>query len=366
MDVATVPRRVQQPGNPGYQRPLESGRAPAPTAPAQRPPVRRARSRSPVAREDRWALDLDARETSDSGRFNWRGLLHRFFRVAVRPGRGEIYLRWLRDRAGRPVGCAFPVAVLNLKGGVGKTTIVEALGSTFADVRNGGVIAVDLDSGDLAERHGRRHRVNMIDILADGSITRYLDERAHAYKNGSGLDVLGLPDYAPSEWRIEHDDFVKAFSALKKHYSVVLVDCVKSMKSTVMKAVLLESRALVIVSDASVDALKKTRVTLNWLRDNGYQRLLESTVLVVNHTDRRRTNASVSTELGQLVGRVACVVMLPFDRHLRDGTQVTLEQMSRKSRLRYLELAAVLGDMSSGAALQRDHPAEIGANPLSV
>ena len=53
------------------------------------------------------------------------------------------------------MGGAFPIAVLNLKGGVGKTAVVEALGSTFADVRHDRIIAVDIDAGDLAERHGR-------------------------------------------------------------------------------------------------------------------------------------------------------------------------------------------------------------------
>ena len=55
------------------------------------------------------------------------------------------------------MGGAFPIAVLNFKGGVGKTAVVEALGSTFAAVRDDRVLALDIDAGDLAERHGRRN-----------------------------------------------------------------------------------------------------------------------------------------------------------------------------------------------------------------
>lgn len=65
------------------------------------------------------------------------------------------------------MGNAFPIAVLNLKGGVGKTAVVEALGSTFADVRNDRIIAVDIDSGHLADRHGRRNALSMADLLLD-------------------------------------------------------------------------------------------------------------------------------------------------------------------------------------------------------
>ena len=71
------------------------------------------------------------------------------------------------------MGGAFPIAVLNLKGGVGKTAVVEALGSTFAEVRDDRVIAVDIDAGDLAERHGRRNPLSMADLLADEAVTRY-------------------------------------------------------------------------------------------------------------------------------------------------------------------------------------------------
>ncbi len=75
------------------------------------------------------------------------------------------------------MGGAFPIAVLNFKGGVGKTAVVEALGSTFADMRHDRVIAVDIDAGDLAERHGRRNPLSKADLLIDGAVTQYADVR---------------------------------------------------------------------------------------------------------------------------------------------------------------------------------------------
>ncbi|ORA24300.1 MinD/ParA family ATP-binding protein [Mycobacterium angelicum] len=362
VDVATVPRRVQQLSNPAYQRQAMATGGPA-TAPFRRVPTPASTGPEKVASGA--APDFDASPAWRSGRFDWRRLLERIRQIRSRPSRDELYLNWLRDRASRPVGNAYPIAVLNLKGGVGKTTVVEALGSTLADVRNGGVIAIDLDTGDLAERHGRRRQINMAETLADGSVPPYLDERAHAYRNGSGLDVLGLPKYSPSEWRREHDDFVSGLSKLGKSYSVLLVDCLKSVNSGVMRAVLVESRALVIVSGASVDALRKTRTTLNLLRDNGYQRLLESAVLVVNRTDRSRPRAAANTELAQLSGRVGAVFILPFDRHVREGAEIVLERLNRKSRRRYLELAAVLVDLAASSAVERNAVAEIGAYPRS-
>src|SRR5262245_11301090 len=107
---------------------------------------------SPVRRErlpGGTALDqLDTEESA--GGFSWRDLFWRISRMDFGPGKGSAYERELRDHIRTPVGSAFPIAVLNLKGGVGKTAVVEALGSTFADVRNDRVIAVDIDGEDLS------------------------------------------------------------------------------------------------------------------------------------------------------------------------------------------------------------------------
>jgi MinD-like ATPase involved in chromosome partitioning or flagellar assembly len=245
-----------------------------------------------------------------------------------------------------PVGSAFPIAVLNLKGGVGKTAVVEALGSTFADARNDRVIAVDVDAGDLGDRHGNRNPLSMVDLLAD-RVTRYPDVRAHTCRNRAGLEVLGLPDYARSDWLIERDHVVKAFSILRNHYGVVLMDCSKALKSTVMRAVLLESRALVVVTNASIDAIKKTRTTLDWLANNGYHKRIESTVLAINHTERAKPNALTARWLEQLSAQFTPerVVVLPFDQHVHEGKEMALDRLSKQSRRRYLEIAAALADM---------------------
>ena len=102
--------------------------------------------------------------------------------------------------------------------------MVEALGSTFAEARDDRIIAVDIDAGDLVDRHGRRSPLSIADLVSHNAVTRYIDVRAHTYMNSFGLEVLGLPDYSRTDWRLGRGDVVKAFSILRKHYSLVLVD----------------------------------------------------------------------------------------------------------------------------------------------
>jgi MinD-like ATPase involved in chromosome partitioning or flagellar assembly len=333
-----------------------SPRPAQPPPPTSSPPPPRAPSRPHRERlPGGTALDsLDEPELDDSGGFDWRHLVHRVTGIKLGPGKGSRYEQELRARIRKGVGGGFPIAVLNLKGGVGKTSVVEALGSTFAHVRKDRIVAVDTDAGDLAERHGRHNPLSMADLLADNTVSQYSDVRAHTYMNSFGFEVLGLPDYARTDWRLERHDVARTFSILRKHYSVMLVDCPKALNSPVMDAVLPESRALVVVTSTSLDAVRKTRTSLEWLYCNGYRRLMKSTVLVINHVEPGKVDNVAAKELEELSARVAATVVLPFDRHVREGKQIGLDRMSRESRRCYLELAATLADMFPGIFAERE------------
>ena len=331
-----------------------------PSRPAQPPTARapaRRRGPSPFRREPTLggtALDgLDQRDSKGAAEFSWRELLHRVTGVDLGPGRDSAYESDLRNRVRAPVGGAFPIAVLNFKGGVGKTAVVEALGSTFAAVRDDRIIAVDIDAGDLAERHGRPNPLSIADLLVDDAVTQYPDVRAHTYMNSFGLEVLGLPDYARADWRLERHHVVKAFSILRKHYSVVLVDCVKAINSAAMDAVLPEARALVVVTSTSIDAIRKTKTTLEWLWHDGYRQLTSSTVLAINHVEPSKVTVVAAKELDELAACVAATVVLPFDRHVHDGNEIGLDRLSKESRRSYLEMAAVLADMFPGKGMEQ-------------
>ena len=84
------------------------------------------------------------------------------------------------------------------------------------------------------------------------------------------------------------------------------------------------------------------------MRNNGYQKLLASTVLAINHTDSLRPDTLARKELEELSAQVGATVVLPFDRHLREGKEISLDLMSKESRRCYLELAAALVDRFPG------------------
>jgi MinD-like ATPase involved in chromosome partitioning or flagellar assembly len=347
-------RYPQQPPAPWQGQPNQPGLPVQPEQPEHRPvpalrePLVPAHAHThPPARPV--ALDqLDIKRRKVPAKQGWRGALYALARINLGPGKDESYELALQERVRRIVRTTFPVAVLNLKGGVGKTVVVEALGSTFAEVRGDRVIAVDLDTdcGNLIDRHGRESSLSIVDLVSDTSVTRYLDVRAHTSMNGSRLEVLDGPNYARTDRPIDRDDFDKALPILKEHYSLVLMDCGTGLKTDIMDGILREARGLVIVTSASIDAMRETDMTVEWLRQNGYQRLLESAILVINHNDRGKPNVDVDRAVEQWSRQIRNehIVILPFDGHVHEGKEMTLELLNKKSRRRYLQIAALLAD----------------------
>ena len=101
----------------------------------------------------------------------WRGAVYRGSGHVLNPGPSlpEQRRRELEHRLRTPIDGSRRVVVMSRKGGVGKTTITLALGSTFALLRGDRVIAVDAnpDAGNLAHRVAPPHDRTVTDVLRD-------------------------------------------------------------------------------------------------------------------------------------------------------------------------------------------------------
>jgi MinD-like ATPase involved in chromosome partitioning or flagellar assembly len=293
---------------------------------------------------------LQLRRKSVPAKQGWRAAVHNVTRINLPPGRDEVYELALKDRVQRMVRTTFPIAVMGVKGGVGKTVVTEVLGSTFSAVRGDRVIAVDLDpdAGNLISRHGRESGLSLADLAAEGASTRYLDVRAHTSQNkATRLEVLTGPDFVSAPTPLQRDEIDAVMPILGEHYSLVLMDTGTGLKTALMDTVLRQSRALVMVSSASIDSLEETQVSLEWLGHSGYQDQLDTMILVINSAQRGKPNVSLDRAVKQFarqIGRERIFVM-PFDDHIFEGRQITLELLSAKTRRRYLELAARISEL---------------------
>ena len=93
----------------------------------------------------------------------------------------------------RPLSGCYRIALLSLKGGVGKTTITATLGATFASIRGDRVVAVDAnpDRGTLSQKVPLETPATVRHLLRDAEgIERYSDVRSYTSQGPSRLEVL--------------------------------------------------------------------------------------------------------------------------------------------------------------------------------
>lgn len=328
-------QQFQQPGQPGQH-----------GQPGQQPPPRQMPEPGQLGNS---VNDLNllkrARKAPRSG---WRRAVHKVSRGAINPGESasDVVHRDLVSRVNAPVYGDFRIAILSLKGGVGKTTTTVGLGATFASLRGDRVIAIDAnpDLGTLAHRVPRQTRSTVRNLLEDQNITRYSDVRAHTSQSPSRLEVLASEqDPAVSE-AFSEADYRRAIGILQSFYNIILTDCGTGLMHSAMSGVLDMASSLVLVTSPAIDGARSASATLDWLDYHGYSHLVQQTVVVVNASRRGSTSVNLDHLRRLFLDRTRAVQVVPFDDHLAEGAEIDLELVSKPTRQALLELAAMVAD----------------------
>jgi len=269
--------------------------------------------------------------------------------VHATASRAEVRHRELVSRACTPVATGHHrVAVLSLKGGVGKTTTVMGLGSTLASLRGDRVIAVDAnpDRGTLSDKLRLETAATVRDLLTERDhILRYADVRAFTTQAPSRLEVLASDRDPAVSVAFSDADYQDVMRVLGHYYSVCITDCGTGLLHSAMAGVLRLADQIVLVSSASVDGARSASATLDWLQAHGHSDLVRDAVVVLSAV---RPRGKSTVDLGRLeqnfAVRCRAVVRIPYDPHLDEGAEVDLAQLSRPAAGAYLLLAAAVGD----------------------
>ncbi|PHV65647.1 AAA family ATPase [Williamsia muralis] len=324
---------------------------PGPAGFAPQPPV------SGPATLDEVALLRKARRAPASG---WRRTVHKLSAGAINPGESpdDLIYKQLLDRVNQPVRGDYRIAVLSLKGGVGKTTATVGLGSTFASLRGDRVIAVDAnpDLGTLAQRIPQQTRSTVRDLLSDESIYRYSDVRAHTSQAPSRLEVLASErDPAVAE-AFSETDYRGVMTVLQRFYNIIITDCGTGLSHSAMNGVLDMANSLILVTSPAIDGARSAGATLDWLQAHGFGHLVSGAVVVLSSS---RPGAS-TIDTGQLsahfLTRCRAVQQIPFDDHLAEGAEVDLDLLGKTTRRAFVELAATVAEDFSTTASRRGEP----------
>ncbi|WP_216210713.1 MinD/ParA family ATP-binding protein [Amycolatopsis aidingensis] len=279
----------------------------------------------------------------------WRKAVYAGTGGLINPGESpaDRRRRELISRVNQPLRGCYKIAMLSLKGGVGKTTTTTTLGSTFASLRGDRVVAVDAnpDRGTLSQKIPIETTATVRHLLRDADkITRYSDVRSYTSQGASRLEILASEqDPAVSE-AFSEDDYRRAVNLLEHFYNIVLTDCGTGLMHSAMKGVLDVADSLVIVSSGSVDGARSASATLDWLDAHGYGDLVKRSVAVINSVRPKGGSVDLDKLAAHFGARTRGVCKIPFDPHLEEGAEIELDRLQSGTRLALLELAATVAD----------------------
>ncbi|WP_324189590.1 nucleotide-binding protein [Nocardia cyriacigeorgica] len=338
------PHPAQPPGPPSHSAPNHPAPPQQHPAPQQwqgeqgRPPLPPSLDNVPIR-------GRAAKKPAGSG---WRKAVHHVSGGAINPGMSaeERRLQELVARIRQPVRGDYRIAVLSLKGGVGKTTTTMGLGSTFASIRGDRVIAVDAnpDFGTLSQRVPLQTRSTVRDLLLDSSIQRYSDVRRHTSQATSRLEVLASErDPAASE-AFNEDEYRAVARILQRFYNIILTDCGTGLMHSAMAGVLELAHSLVLISSPAIDGARSAAATLDWLSLHGHDHLVRNAVVVINSPRAGSPNVGIQQLREYFLSRCRAVHIIPFDQHMSEGAEIDLHRLHKQTKRAYVELAATVAD----------------------
>ncbi|CAM3640669.1 AAA family ATPase [Kibdelosporangium persicum] len=289
------------------------------------------------------------KQEKKSPQSGWRKAVYKATGHLINMGESpeDVHRRELIARVSQPLRGCYKIAMLSLKGGVGKTTVTTTLGSTFSSLRGDRVIAVDAnpDRGTLSQKIPLETTATVRHLLRDASrVTKYSDVRAYTSQGPSRLEVLASEqDPAVSE-AFSEDDYRRTVALLEHFYNIVLTDCGTGLMHSAMKGVLDIADSLVIVSSGSVDGARSASATLDWLDAHGYRTLVARSVAVINSVRPKSGSVDLDKLSAHFASRCRAVCRIPFDPHLEEGAEIELDRLQHATKMALLEMAATVAD----------------------
>lgn len=235
------------------------------------------------------------------------------------------------------------IAVICLKGGIGKTSTTAGVGLTLAHYRGDRVIALDAnpDAGDLYERTcpgtppatltDLAHRAHEVQSMTDLARFTGITER---------LSVIAGDQEPTISESLSADDFVTALRVVQHYYNVVMVDCGTGVTHPSMVGILSSARHVIIAGGYAVSGARRAENSLRWLHANGYEDLARNATVVLTQTATVSSIVDTAAIEATLANLSSTVITVPHDQAVADGTTISRDALQPATSEAYLKIAA--------------------------
>lgn len=340
-------------GTPGLSTPPQRRPDPSQPGPHWRVPPPPARPMTPgrVAQSGSVGqLHVDIRESDlvkphkDVPTQGWRKVFYKLTRINV--GVSPAERRWndLNRRISTNLRGDYLIGVLQIKGGVSKTTTTIGLGQALSRYRDDKIAAIDVNpaSGNLADRIDEPSEETWRGLVGDPNLHAYSDLRHYMGRDTStGLEVLAADS---GDSVLTGPDVREIWSRIRRHYPIGIVDCGTQLRDDVTEQVLAHVDAVVVVSTTRLDGARAAQQTLNWLAAHGCAHLVRSAVLVISDVNKVTPDESVKKLREGFSKAVHAVHDVPFDPHLSEASAIDFDRLRKPTQRAFIEAAASLVD----------------------
>lgn len=341
---------------PVYVEPQRPTPTPAPTPPAPpspAPPVAAGRAQPNeltrrAAREQSFLTS--PQRTEAPATIGWRGVLTSLG-IKVSPSAAEISQRDDVRAVSRHWAGPRTIAVVNGKGGAGKTPSTAMLAAVMARYGGGGVLA--WDNNDTRGTLGWRtepgaHEAHVRDLLPH--VDRLMDPSARAadiaayvhHQSVDKYDVLrSNPASLPGDQRLTRDDFDAVHRVASRYFRLMLIDSGNAEDAPHWLRMIDHADQLVVATTTRSDHAEAARLLLNSLheRDPRSAGLADGAVVVVSQADQDEKPAAEVAEHYRGLARAA--VTIPYDRAMR-ADWLRYDALSAPTQRAWLRAAAAV------------------------
>lgn len=317
-----------------------------PTAPEEATPTRR------TQREHNRPSFLQEERKEEPARSGARGMLNRLG-FSLRPGAAEQAVRDDEHAVSQHWPGPRTIAVVNGKGGAGKTPTTALLSAVFAQYGGAGVLAWDNNQtrGTLGWRTEKGpHDRTLLELLPETE--RLLGAQGQSadlahfvhHQPGEKYDVLrSKPIRLAHENRISPSDVDAIHAVAAKFYRLIIIDSGNDESDPMWLRMIDHADQIVVATTTRDDHAEAGALLLEALaeRDARSARLAEQSVVVVSQADPKATAADVDQIVSGYQALARAVVSIPFDHDIVDG-HLRLGTLGDATRRAWLSAAAAV------------------------
>lgn len=352
-----------QPGQAAQPSPLPTAQPQQPPAPQpQQPPA--PQTHRPQTTPS-WAADGPSREHSSEvsdvrvlsarqqvAEKGLRGVVNRLLGMNLSRSEAEVEMdQWVSQIN---LGVRHPkvIGVVSPKGGVGKTSTLQLLGSALSQHRSStGAVGVDIDASSLLLRRMKplskpNHGSSISTFVRDPHVDSRTDVDAYLTVNAEGFAVLpgtGITGDSP----LTVEEMVSAIHRLSDHYPLILLDFPGSAReSAVAQEALRWIDGMIFVSSTKADSLTSGKHMLNQLSKHRPD-LLKKTLVLLNRLDTNKVLVDLESQVAEIIRIMQpdsddVIFEVGYDSHIAEADELSLGLTDDTTQRRFAQIAARL------------------------